>query len=303
MTRIAHFSDTHVLSLKGASPQQFLSKRWTGAVNLALNRSRHYRTEIFVRVLDAIVDLDVDHAICTGDLVNLALEPEFRLVAELFRSRFGTEALTVVPGNHDYYAKDAVADGLFERYFGDWLPRAIDLGGTARAPYPITRVLDDVFIIGINSSVPTPVFIARGTVDDGQLRQLRVGLEHPEAEDRFRLVMLHHPLLPEPARRLDATRRLSNADAVAAALRTGTAPHLVVHGHNHAFKLQRVPGTEVPLVQVASASRAGNRSRAEFNVYVIEGGRLEAIERHIHQPETGRFLACDAHGRPLAHAS
>lgn len=302
MTRIAHFSDTHVLSLKGTSPQKFLNKRFTGAVNLALNRSKHYRTEIFVRLLDAVVDLGVDHAICTGDLVNLALEPEFELVAELFRSRFGTDALTVVPGNHDYYVKDAVADGLFERYFGDWLPRTIDLGGTARSPYPVTRILDDVFIIGINSSVPTPVFIARGAVDDRQLRQLEVGLKHPEARERFRLVMLHHPLLPEPARRLDATRRLSNADAVSAALRAG-APDLVVHGHNHAFKQQRVPGTQVPLVQVASASRAGNRSRAEFNVYVIEDGELAAIERHIHQPETGRFLACDADGRPLATAS
>ena len=75
--RIAHFSDTHVLSLEGVGPKRFLNKRWTGAVNLALNRSRHYRVEIFERLLEAVVASEPDHSVCTGDLVNLALEPEF----------------------------------------------------------------------------------------------------------------------------------------------------------------------------------------------------------------------------------
>ena len=90
--------------------------------------------------------------------------------------------------------------------------------------------------------------------------------QRPEqARRRFRLVMLHHPLLPEPARRLDTMRRLIDAPAVIGTLRAGpaTRPHLVVHGHNHEFKQMAVPGTETPIIQVASASRAGNRSRAE----------------------------------------
>jgi hypothetical protein len=36
--RIAHFSDTHVLSLEGATAREFLDKRATGAVNLAFKR-------------------------------------------------------------------------------------------------------------------------------------------------------------------------------------------------------------------------------------------------------------------------
>ncbi len=299
--RIAHFSDTHVLSLRGVTPRRFLNKRWTGAVNLALNRSRHYRVEIFEKLLDAVVELGVDHAVCTGDLVNLALEPEFEMVREMLASRFEPTALTLVPGNHDYYVKEAIADGLFERHFAEFLPADIDLELGPAQRYPVTRLLDGVAIIGLSSAVPTPVFVANGEVGPAQLAGLKRALAHPDVEGRFRLVLLHHPLLPEPARRLDSIRRLVDASAVIDGLR-GTAetrPHLVVHGHNHEFKAQRVPGTDVPLIQVASASKAGNRSRAEFNVYVIEDGALARIERHIHEPESGRFIAHDDRGRPL----
>jgi hypothetical protein len=77
------------------------------------------------------------------------------------------------------------------------------------------------------------------------------------------------------------------------------APDLVVHGHNHEFKRMVVPGTEIPIIQVASASRSGARRRAEFNVYIIEDKALVGIERHIHQPETGRFLRCNEDGSPV----
>ena len=303
--RIAHFSDTHVLSLKGVTPRRFLNKRWTGAVNLALNRSRHYRVEIFDKLLDAVVEQGVDHAVCTGDLVNLALEPEFEMVHEMLSRRFAPDQLTLVPGNHDYYVKEAIADGLFERHFGDFLPADIDLGLAADQTYPVTRLLDGVAIIGLSTAIPTPVFVANGEVGETQLSGLRKALAHPEVRERFRLVLLHHPLLPEPARRLDSMRRLVNAAAVIDALRAEreAQPHLVVHGHNHEFKAQQVPGTQTPLIQVASASKAGNRSRAEFNVYVIEDGALARIERHIHAPETGRFVPHDADGRPLDAAA
>lgn len=299
VVRIAHFSDTHVLSLEGVRARRFLNKRWTGAVNLALNRSRHYRTEIFIRLLDAVSALDVDHAVCTGDLVNLALEPEFEMVAGLLRAHFGPDHLTLVPGNHDYYVKEAIKAGLFEQSFGDFLPADLDLGG---ARYPVVRLLDEVAIVGLSSAIPTPVFVANGEVGPDQRAALRTALAHPEVQGRFRLVMLHHPLLPEPARRLDAMRRLVDAPAVINTLRAQpqSRPHLIVHGHNHEFKAQSLPGTDTPLIQVASASRAGNRSRAEFNVYVIEDGVLARIERHIHDPETGAFEAHDSVGRLLA---
>ncbi len=296
--RIAHFSDTHVLAIRGARARQFLSKRWTGAVNLALARSRHYRVEIFEQLLCALAEAAPDHTLCTGDLVNLALEPEFERVHALIDEVFPRETLTLVPGNHDYYAKDAVADGLFERHFAPWQPHD---AGQDDAAYPVCRVTDELFVVGLSTAIPTPVFMATGQVGPDQLERLEAAFRRPEAKHRFRVLMLHHPLLPEPARPMDSMRRLMDAEALIARLwKLGErGPQLVVHGHNHEFKRMQLPGTPVPIVQVASASRSGKAHRAEFNIYVVRDQQLAAIERHIHDPETGRFVRCDELGQPL----
>jgi 3',5'-cyclic AMP phosphodiesterase CpdA len=68
--RIAHFSDTHVLSLEGATAREFLDKRATGAVNLASNRAKQYRVELFEKLLEALVAPRPDHTVCTGDLAR-----------------------------------------------------------------------------------------------------------------------------------------------------------------------------------------------------------------------------------------
>jgi 3',5'-cyclic AMP phosphodiesterase CpdA len=297
--RIAHFSDTHVLSLEGVGPKRFLNKRWTGAVNLALNRSRHYRVDIFERLLKAVTAAEPDHSVCTGDLVNLALEPEFVRVSEMLQATFEPEDLTLIPGNHDYYVKEAVDSRLFETFFGRY--QTYDLGPQSASGYPVARLLDEVAIVGLNSAIPTPVFLATGTVGEAQLNAFEEVMDDERIGDRFRLMLIHHPLLPEPNRRLDSARKLLDADQVIASLNSLQAkgPDLIVHGHNHEFKRMAVPGCGTPIIQVGSASRAGSKHVAEFNVYVIEDKELKAVERHMHDPSTHEFVRSDEFGRPI----
>jgi 3',5'-cyclic AMP phosphodiesterase CpdA len=296
--RIAHFSDTHVLAVRGSSPARFLNKRVTGAINLALNRAKHYRVEIFERLLAAISDADVDHTICTGDLVNLALEPEFDRVQGMLAEAFPDDALTLVPGNHDYYARDAVEAGLFERYFGRWQPRDIEVGEGA---YPVVRLRDGLAVVGLSTGEATPVFMATGTIGDRQLGALSTILRREELKDRFVVLALHHPLLPDPSRPLDRMRRLTDADRLVSALWDARKrpPGLVIHGHNHEFLRQAVPGTGIPLIQVASGSRLHGERVAEFNVYVVEDGTLTGIERHVLDPEKLVFNARGEDGTPI----
>ena len=297
--RIAHFSDTHVLSLKGVGVREFLNKRMTGAVNLALNRSKHYRVEVFEQLLDAVLAVQPDHSLCTGDLVNLALEPEFVRVRELLTDRFESNQLTLVPGNHDYYTKGAVQEGLFESYFKEYLPQDLNSSPPPESHYPITRDLGEVVILGLSSAIPTPSFMATGEIGDRQREELKTLLTHPRAQDSFKLLMLHHPLFPEPNRRFDHTRRLKDADLLIEAIDSEEHhPHLIIHGHNHEFKRQALPHTHAPVLQVGSASRAGKK-RAEFHIYVIENQELIRVERHIHNPETGKFIAHSEDGAVL----
>lgn len=313
VTRIAHFSDTHVLSLKGVQLRELLNKRFTGAVNLALNRAKHYRVEVFEQTLDAVLSVKPDHSICTGDLVNLALKPEFEKVSELLKSRFAPTDLTLVPGNHDYYTKEASLAGRFESYFADYLPKELDqetegvltnepqIHRDQREEYPISRLLNEVGIVGISTAIPTASFMATGEVGESQLDRLSTLLQHPELNDRFTLLMLHHPLFPEPNRRLDNTRRLSDASQLIERLeRKESQADLIVHGHNHEFKRQILPLTDTPVIQVASASRVGSKHRAEFHVYVIDDQKLIRVERHIHNPEEACFIPCDEEGIPLS---
>lgn len=307
-TRIAHFSDTHVLSLKGVQLRELLNKRLTGAVNLALNRAKHYRVEVFEQLLDAVIAVEPDHSVCTGDLVNLALQPEFERVHELLSDRFSPSMLTLVPGNHDYYTKEASLAGRFENYFGDYLPhdwgvsiQHDDQSRDQRDLYPVTRKLDEVCIVGLSTAIPTAAFMATGELGSSQLTRTADVLNDPTCEDQFKLLMLHHPLFPEPKRRLDQTRRLADAHELITLLdeEDQQSVDLIIHGHNHEFKRMSLPITQTPVIQVGSASRAG-KHRAEFHVYVIEDGELARIERHIHEPETGLFIACDEQGTPLS---
>jgi 3',5'-cyclic AMP phosphodiesterase CpdA len=286
-TRIAHFSDTHVLAIGNASLNQFLNKRITGAANLILNRARHYRTEVFEAVLDAISSQKADHVVCTGDLVNLALKAEFEKVRELLAKHFEPGALTIVPGNHDYYVKEAMELAHFEEMFRDYLPAS----EVAEQSYPFLKVLDSVAIIGLCSAVEQPFFFAGGRIGASQLDEMKRLHQDPRVKDKFKIVLVHHPLVPDPERRLEFTRRLEDANAFIETLWSleGDAPDMVLNGHNHRYRRCYLPGTSVINVQAASASRFGGKYPAEYNIYEIDDGILKSINRHIYDPDSNGF--------------
>ena len=286
-TRIAHFSDTHVLAIGNASLSKFFNKRITGAANLILNRSRHYRTEVFETVLEAISAEKVDHVVCTGDLVNLALKAEFEKVRELLSRHFAPGELTLIPGNHDYYVKEAMELAHFEEMFRDYLPEPAVSGQT----YPFVRVLDSVAIIGLCSAVEQPIFFAGGRIGASQLEAMKAIHRDPALKDKFKIVLVHHPLVPDPERRLEFTRRLEDANAFIETLWAleDDAPDMVLNGHNHRYRRCYLPGTSVINVQAASASKFGGKHPAEYNVYEIDGGVLQSIERNIYDTQSNGF--------------
>ena len=54
--------------------------------------------------------------------------------------------------------------------------------------------------------------MATGRVGENQLGHVRELLRDEHREGQFCMVLIHHPLLPEPKRRLESTRRLEDAD-------------------------------------------------------------------------------------------
>lgn len=281
--RIAHLSDLHLLSLDQVRFRDFLNKRWTGGMNLLLHRGKHYRTEVFEALVEAVNAERVDQVVCTGDLTNLALESEFRFARSLFdRLRLGPAHVTCIPGNHDAYVAESAGafEATMEPYCtadADWAWPAGDEAGR----WPLVRVRGEVAIVALTSCYPTAWFMAHGSVGAAQLERLERVLTDPRLADKSRLVMIHHP--PAGARARNRTRGLRDHDALAQVLaRTGA--ELVVHGHEHLHleeSLAGPSGATIPVRGVESGSYDGDKPHrtARYRVYRLADavGRLDGL--------------------------
>jgi len=294
--RIAHFSDLHLLSLEGARALDFANKRWIGGLNLLTNRGRHYHTSVFESLVADLDQAGIDHAICTGDVTNLALEQEFDFARGLFdRIALGAEQVTVIPGNHDAY----VAKGAhyFAGYFSDYFAGDPEWEWPDGDPWPVVRVRGDVAIIGVSTSLTTPWFTAWGRVGARQLDRLRQVLADPRLEGRFRIVAIHHPPAGKWAR--SRIRGLRDREAVAAVL-AETGAELVLHGHEHRDLHHTLPGpgdTAIPVDGVPSGTYEAGRAdrRARYRIYEIGPARsrpaLLGAQVRVFSPQTGQFVA------------
>jgi 3',5'-cyclic AMP phosphodiesterase CpdA len=148
---------------------------------------------------------------------------------------------------------------------------AVHAGRSGKA-FPFVRMLGRVALIGVNSAMLTPPFVASGRLGAEQLARLGGILERLGDAGIFRLVLIHHPPLPGQAKRY---RDLEDA----AALETTLSRHgaeLVIHGHNHHSTLAwcTTAAGKVPVVGVPSASLGRPHKReplARYNLYRIAG--------------------------------
>jgi 3',5'-cyclic AMP phosphodiesterase CpdA len=294
--RIAHFSDLHLLSLAGVPAHRFLNKRITGWTNLRLKRGAVHRSAYVRAVAREVRRLAPDHVVVTGDLTNLALEPEFELARAVLEEDLALDPsrVTLVPGNHDLYTRGALTSRRFETYFGRWmrsdLPElATDAGG---GRFPVVKLQDGVAIVALSSAVPRPPFVSAGEVGPRQRAALARVLAHPEVARRTVVVALHHPLLQRSSGLKAHLEGLRDAPAVLDALRA-VARGLVLHGHLHR-RIQRVVTTDAgSFVHVGATSASLHDDAADrmagFNLYEVDEGSRPRVAAHVYSPPTGDF--------------
>jgi len=287
--RIAHFSDLHLLSLEGVPLRRFLNKRATGYANLRLKRGSIHRASYVKAIAREVRRIKVDHVVVTGDLTNLALEPEFELAREVLEKDLGLSPadVTIVPGNHDVYTRGAHASQRFATYFGDYLVSdlpdlAVDIGA---GRFPVVKIRGPAVIIGVCSAVPRLPFVAAGRIGRPQLEALGKILARPEVLRLTPVVALHHPPHNPRSRLKSMLEGLGDA----AMLWTGMS-HLpvgmVLHGHLHrrVRREDRTSGGTLVSVGATSASlhHDSGLKMAGFNLYEIEpDGSLGGMEAHV----------------------
>ncbi len=275
--RVLHFSDVHVqIPVVHMPPRDLLSKRLLGAANLVLRRERLFRDapEKLAALSQLAKAANVDVAICTGDYTALGTEPELKLaratIDPLVRMPLG---YVTVPGNHDLYLPDALADRRFERHFGDLLKTdRADL--TVDGVWPIVRLFGaSVAVIAVNSARPNPhPFRSSGAVPDAQLAALARILVLPEIAKRFVFVITHYAPRRRDGSPDTAHHGLDNADEL---LRiTSKLTHgALLHGHIH-WRYHLTSPSGLPMFGAGSATHAG---REGIWVFDIEPTRVVAI--------------------------
>ena len=273
--RIGHFSDVHLLSLKGSSWVDFLSKRWIGGLNLLTNRARHHRPEIFDAMVEDFNARDIDHLVATGDITNVALESEFSFAREKFdRIELGSKEVTVIPGNHDAYVEKGREH--FEAAFGAYFESDDDW--RQQATWPCVRVRGDVAIIGLSTSLQTPWFTCYGVLGDSQIERLEAILSDKRLESKFRLVAIHHPPAGHWAAR---SKRGLRDHAEFAAVLSRVGAELVLHGHEHEDISNELPGPDGPIgvrcIQSGTYCASSHEHLARYRVYEVE--RTEGAQR------------------------
>jgi 3',5'-cyclic AMP phosphodiesterase CpdA len=261
---LAHLSDPHLAPLPAPSLRELAGKRALGYLNWSRNRRKIHRRE----VLDALVaDLRAqrpDHIAVTGDLVNIALEAEFAPARRWLQSVGSSEHVTVVPGNHDAYAR--ATQYRFAEIWRDYLR-----GDGALTDDPITfpflRRRGPLALIGVSSAVPTPPLMATGWLGQAQRDALEGILSQLSAEQVFRVLLIHHPLRSDSRH-----KRLTDSGELLALLKR-RGVELVLHGHDHIHSTMWLDGPRggIPAIGVPSASAIahGHYPAAAYNLFSI----------------------------------
>lgn len=294
---IAHLSDPHLISSSGVRVRDLLNKRVYGYLSWHLRRHGEHNDKVLAALIEDVRSAKPDHIVLTGDVTHLGLPSEFREAGELLRSLGPPSKVMVVPGNHDaYVATD------WEQTFRLWSDyMASDAGCVPADPkrkdprtaFPTLRIRGAIALVGICTAYPTPPFFATGSIGKVQMEKLRNILSEVGQQGLVRILLIHHPPVPEA---VSWRNRLTDRLAFQALLARHGA-ELILHGHtHHSFKgYLETPWGPVFSIGVPSASALGRteQRRARYHLFrlIRDLDTIKAVLAvRVYSPEEDRFV-------------
>jgi 3',5'-cyclic AMP phosphodiesterase CpdA len=292
----AQLSDPHLSSLEGVRWRELANKRLLGYLSWRRRRRAEHRVEVLDALRRDLQRVRPGHLVITGDLTHIALPDEFLQARRWLDALGRPHDVTVVPGNHDAYVAVPWAQGLsrWEPYLASDATHGDCQADAAEAVFPSLRVRGPVAFIGLSSACPSAPLLATGRLGGSQLQRLETLLEQTGRERLFRVVLLHHPPVPGEEK---WRKRLTDAAQLCAVIARQGA-ELVLHGHRHRSVQSRIeiPGTQVPVFGIPSASSIGHRTgrMAQYHIYTVrQSSAAWELELQVrgYSGDAGEFIA------------
>lgn len=215
--------------------------------------SGYFIPSLAMRVVDELNELEPDVVVITGDLTDMGFRGEYETARALI-DRIACERKLVMPGNHD--ARN-VGDVHFEELFG---ARSSELA------------FDGIRLVSLDSSEPD--------LDNGRLGRER----HRWVEDRlsdpdeFKVVCLHHHLIPVPGTGRERNIVTDAGDFLQVLANTGV--DLVLCGHKHVPNVWRLEDLLIVNAGTACTTRVRGRVKPCYNVVEVQSERVRVALRH-----------------------
>ncbi|MEM2147477.1 MAG: metallophosphoesterase [Candidatus Bathyarchaeia archaeon] len=209
-----------------------------------------FKEEMLLEAIDEINSLDPDAVVVTGDLTEDGLISEFR-EAKRYLMLVKCKHLIVGSGNHDARTTGYL---LFPKFFGN--------------PSSETKI-DDATVIMLNSSRPDR--------DDGEIgynQGLWLKNQLENCKDSFKIVALHHHLIPVPDTGMERNI-VSDAGDLLWTL-TSYGVNLVLCGHRHRPWIWTLGKLTAIHAGTVSTDRLRGFYQHTYNVIQIENGKIVA---------------------------
>jgi 3',5'-cyclic AMP phosphodiesterase CpdA len=214
----------------------------------------YFEPNLLERAITEINDLQPDIVICCGDLTAHGFKHEYQQARE-YLDRFATDALVVVPGNHD---SRNVGYVHFEELFGD------------RSSVLRKR---GVTVVAVDSSGPD---VDHGEIGRGRYRWIAEEFRREPAD--LRIFVLHHHLLPVPGTGRERNVVHDAGDALEALQEAGV--NLVLSGHKHVPYAWRLENLFVVNSGTVSTLRLRGNTRPSYNVIEVNLPHVAVWRRH-----------------------
>lgn len=241
---IIHISDLHLY----AYPKtwgEWTSKRFLGAMNLWVRRARQYPLKRFKALVQHIQQTQWNHLVISGDLTSLGLEREFYQARSILDPLLSSKKrVSIIPGNHDRYVKEACDPDLFSMYFGEWF---------STDEIKTEQINNKWHLISWDSTHPNDWLTAAGTVRHKTFLATEEYIKAQSPDAKF-IIMNHYPIWFPKNYHFHARHELYNLYQTYHWVLRQPAVSLYLHGHVHHNWTHKINRNGNPLYIVNSAS-------------------------------------------------